>query len=204
MNCVQARRLFSAAWDDETTQAERDVLEAHLAGCPKCRAEYDGYSRTLEIAARLPRVEPLPEFADRVLARVRRQSSAPDRVPQRSVRWLPLTAAASMLVIAGLLAAPWLGLGPDDRVARLERVGGAGSSPAPVSPAEVHVPAPAAPATAAPSAEAPLAAAAEVDSLFDHSEDVEFILDPVTLHRGRASVNRTAGASRDEKAVITF
>ena len=204
MNCVQARRLFSAAWDDESTQAERDVLEAHLAGCTKCRAEYDGYSRTLEIAARMPRVEPLPEFAERVLARVRRQSSAPDHVPQRSVRWLPLTAAASVLAIAGLLAAPWLGLGPDDRVARLERVGGAGTTPGPVTPAEVRVSDPVPPSKAAPSAEAPLAAAAEVDSLFDHSEDVEFILDPVSLRRGRASVAHPPATFQAEQAIISF
>jgi hypothetical protein len=43
--------------------------------------------------------------------------------------------------------------------------------------------------------------------VFDHSEDVEFILDPVTLHRGRASVTHT-GSRRTGveggQAIISF
>ena len=46
--------------------------------------------------------------------------------------------------------------------------------------------------------------AAVPDSLFDHREDVEFILDPVTLRRGRATVNRPSGAVQAEQTVITF
>jgi hypothetical protein len=42
------------------------------------------------------------------------------------------------------------------------------------------------------------------DSLFDHSEDVEFILDPVTLRRGRATVTRLPAGVQGEKAVISF
>jgi hypothetical protein len=44
------------------------------------------------------------------------------------------------------------------------------------------------------------------DSLFDHSEDVEFILDPVTLRKGRAHtvVRVQPGPARGEQAVITF
>ena len=43
------------------------------------------------------------------------------------------------------------------------------------------------------------------DSLFDHSEDVEFILDPVTLRKGRAhTVVRVQPQPRGEQAVITF
>src|SRR5207249_10579750 len=43
-----------------------------------------------------------------------------------------------------------------------------------------------APGTARASKAAARSAAPLADSLFDHSEDVEFILDPVVLHRGRA------------------
>jgi hypothetical protein len=43
------------------------------------------------------------------------------------------------------------------------------------------------------------------DSIFDHTEDVEFILDPVTPRRAnaRAATHRSA-AVQGERAVITF
>ena len=49
-------------------------------------------------------------------------------------------------------------------------------------------------------------AAGVTDSLFDHSEDVEFILDPVTLRKGRAHtvVRVQPEPARGEQAVITF
>jgi hypothetical protein len=65
-----------------------------------------------------------------------------------------------------------------------------------------------APGGPAPTGRAELTASLAIpgvpDSLFDHSEDVEFILDPVTLHRGRASMTRTPSGVRGEKAVISF
>jgi hypothetical protein len=42
------------------------------------------------------------------------------------------------------------------------------------------------------------------DSLFDHSEDVEFILDPMTLRRGRPATLRTGGSVKGQQATITF
>ena len=49
--------------------------------------------------------------------------------------------------------------------------------------------------------------AGATDDLFDHSEDVEFILDPVALRRGRAIPLPSTPAAGDvqvERAVITF
>ena len=42
------------------------------------------------------------------------------------------------------------------------------------------------------------------DSLFDHTEDVEFILDPMTLHRGRPAAVRARGPVQGQQATITF
>jgi hypothetical protein len=54
--------------------------------------------------------------------------------------------------------------------------------------------------------EAQLVAGAVPDSVFDHSEDVEFILDPVTVHRGRAhpATKLAPPIARGEQATITF
>jgi hypothetical protein len=44
-----------------------------------------------------------------------------------------------------------------------------------------------------------------VDSLFDHSNDVEFVLDPVTMRKGRAhTALRLNPNVQGAKAVITF
>ena len=56
-HCNQARKMFGAYWDDETTQAEREWLETHFTACAKCRAEYDHLARTLEMAGSLPRID---------------------------------------------------------------------------------------------------------------------------------------------------
>ncbi|MEK7329389.1 MAG: hypothetical protein AAB113_01165, partial [Candidatus Eisenbacteria bacterium] len=59
-------------------------------------------------------------------------------------------------------------------------------------------------ATVRGEADAPFAGGVP-DSLFDHSADVEFILDPVTLRKGRAhTVLRLNPNVQGEKAVITF
>lgn len=209
MICAHARRLFGAYWDDETTQAEREWLESHFASCLRCREEYEQYARALELTARLPREDAAPDFVERVLARTRRAASVRDRVPTRSRRWVPAAAAAALATLALAVALPWTGAVPGWFAARHE---------APVNPRQpVLVERPAhlvgAPATGVPgevvARRQPVASpgqlAAVSDSLFDHSEDVEFILDPVVLRKGRAhAVSRLSPEVQGEQAVISF
>lgn len=211
MRCGQARRLFGSYWDDETTQAEREWLEAHLGACTPCRCEYEEFSRAVEIAGALPRLEAAPDLLDRVLARTRRVAPAPDRFPAASPHWVSITAAAALATLAVSLVLPWLGALP-----RGHRAAPAGSSvqalrqPEIVSPvaargsARPDQAAPAGVRAGEPQLVASASGAAISDSLFDHSEDVEFILDPVTLHRGRATVSRSPNGVQGEKAVISF
>jgi predicted anti-sigma-YlaC factor YlaD len=198
MNCHHARKLFAASWDDETTQAEREWLEGHFTSCPSCRTDYEQYARTVELLGSLPRVEPAPDLPERVLQRVRRSESVPDRLPAARPMWVPVgSAMAAGALIALTFAGPWMSGQRDSRVAVGLPESGAITQPVLVSGASAESPA------AVPSGRADQELVS-ADSLFDHSEDVEFILDPVTLHRGRASVNRTSGGQPDEKAVITF
>ncbi|MEO5618903.1 MAG: zf-HC2 domain-containing protein [Candidatus Eisenbacteria bacterium] len=201
MNCQHARKLFAASWDDETTQAEREWLEGHFTSCPACRRDYDHYTRTVEMLGSLPRVEPAPDLPERVLQRVRRTESVPDHLPAARPLWVPVgSAMAAGALIALTLAGPWLSGQQDTRTAVRLQDGGAITEPVLVQPPSDSSPLS---ATEFPAGRADQALAS-ADSVFDHSEDVEFILDPVTLHRGRASVNRTSGGQTDEKAVITF
>jgi anti-sigma factor RsiW len=200
MICDRAGRLFGACWDDELTQAERDWLEGHLASCPRCRTEYDGFSRALELTASLPRVDAAPDLVDRVLARSRRAVAAPDVVGQAGVRWVPAAAAAAAAVLAVVGALLFLPQSPWHAPAASGPAPGAIMTSGPAEPILVPLP--------GGKAEAPRGmASGGGDNVFDHSEDVEFILDPVTLHRGRASVTHT-GSRRTGveggQAIISF
>jgi anti-sigma factor RsiW len=197
MNCGGARRLFGAYWDDEITLAERDWLEAHFSACTSCRSEYEQFARTIELMSTLPRVAPQPELAERALARARRAAAAPDRLPVATPRWIPITATAALLTIAATMTLQWIGVAPPGR-----GVDGAGSSgTARVEPARVD----ARSQLTAAGSEATNGQAGVADSLFDHSADVEFILDPVVVRKGRAhTVLHVNPAVQGEKAVITF
>jgi len=198
--CTRARELFGPYWDDESTRAEREWLESHFNACPACREEYESLARTLSAVATLPRHEAAPDLAERALAVAKRATPAADRVfANAAPRWQPLAAAAAALAISIASVIAWQG----GRVPQVAIHTGPVASPRLVSlggaPAATGVPH-ARRATAASGS-----AAAISDSLFDHSEDVDFVLDPVTLRRGRAH----AGASPShrlpgDQAVITF
>ena len=206
MNCGNARRLFGAYWDDEITIAERDWLESHFASCATCPAEYESFARAIELVGSLPRAEVRPELAERALARARRATVAPDRMPVATPRWIPITTTAALLAIAATMTLQWTGIAPAGRLARRPEVA-AVPEPTLVRSPELHA-APTASdeqrVTVGAEADAQVAGGVP-DSLFDHSADVEFILDPVTLRKGRAhTVLRLNPNVQGEKAVITF
>jgi anti-sigma factor RsiW len=202
MNCRQARPLFGAYWDDELTQAEREWLESHFTSCTSCRREYEDLSRTVDVVGQLPRVEVSSDFADRVLARARRRAPVVDRIPAAAPRWIPITAAAVLIAVLGAMVMQWSGmpLAPRRSTGVAERTA--------VAQPERIAPAPARSGDAATTLDDGLVADAAgiSDSLFDHSEDVEFILDSVTLRKGRATtvVRVPADPMRAEPAAITF
>src|SRR5262249_48922277 len=109
--CDQARRLFGAYWDDEVTQAEREWLESHLAGCPGCRQQYEQLARTLETVGSLPRTDVAADLPERALQAARRATAAPDRIAVAPARpaWIPVTAAAALFLLGVSSLLPWLG-----------------------------------------------------------------------------------------------
>jgi len=202
MKCAQVRELFGAYWDDEITQAERESLESHFSTCAACREEYEQYSRTLELLGSLPREEASPDLLERVLARTRRATPATDRLPVRGIVWKPLTAAAAVVVLAMATLSPWL----RPVALRTEQPGApiAKREPVRIEPRTVTGAPHVATRPARAGADAGTAVAV-ADSLFDHNEDIDFILDPGTVRRGhvRPGPPRTTNV-QGEHAVITF
>jgi len=190
--CDQARRLFGAYWDDEVTQAEREWLESHLGGCPACRQQYEQFARTLETVGSLPRTDTATDLPERALVAARRASAVPDRIAAAPARpmWIQVTATAALVLVAAGALLPWLGTPAVQQVLahREARV---------AEPRIVY-------ATAQTPGQVK-SEAALVDSVLNHSEDVEFILDPVVLHRGRAQMpSRLPKGVQGEQAVISF
>jgi anti-sigma factor RsiW len=191
MICDRARRLFGACWDDELTQAERDRLEGHFASCPSCRTEYDEFSRALELAAGLPRIEASADFVDQVLARSRRATTAPDVISEASPRWQPvaLGVAGALLVVAAVFAgsnlqwkAPASSQAP--QIVRVEGPQEPRLTPKPGAKSEER---------------RPEARRTSAESLFDPDKNVEFILGSAAVSGGR--VRRDPEGQRP---VITF
>ncbi len=199
--CDQGRRLFGAYWDDEVTQAEREWLESHLASCVGCRQQYEQFARTLETVGSLPRTDTATDLPERALAAARHAAAVPDHVTVAVPRpaWVPLAAAAGVLVVSALALLPLTGphdggpkarLALDDKPVAQARIVRTSSSPAGGLLAD----------RGSASASSTLA-----DSLFDHADDVEFILDPVVLHRGRArAVSHLPAGVQGEQTVISF
>jgi len=89
--------LVALALDDLPAD-EAAELSQHLSGCPRCAAEYDAISRSIEAAlAAAPAQAPPVGFESRVLARL--------SPPRRRTPWLVAAAAVVALAAGGALGA---------------------------------------------------------------------------------------------------
>ncbi len=202
--CHTAEGLFGAYWDDEATAAERDWLESHFKTCKRCHAEYEQFALTLGAVSELPRFETRPDFTQRVVAAARAATPVADSIRPamvREVRWAPVGAAAALALVAAISAYTVFGTRPaSDPIAQNEPR----MTPSVTQQAQpVAATNPAADPVADPRVTGPVAVV--TDSLFDHSADVEFMLEPVQLRRGRAHTgSRLPDGVQGDQVVITF
>ena len=68
--------LISALIDGELTPAEQMAAEAHLTGCPACRADLAVTTSMRALVRALPPVEPSPGFLDAMVQSHRRRRPA--------------------------------------------------------------------------------------------------------------------------------
>lgn len=86
------RLRVTALVDGALTPAEREIVEAHLASCPRCAAQRDAESALRKAVRALP-APPLPHG---LASRVRRRSRKPAAIRPRV--WVPALAATLLLV----------------------------------------------------------------------------------------------------------
>ncbi len=119
MGCEETRNLLDAYLDGETTQSEKESMEAHLAACPACREELKKldetqakFKQTLKMAAQ--DADPSPEAWNRLRRRIldENQKAAARVLPQepfwqrmmgKHLTWK--TATAGMLAVALIVSA---------------------------------------------------------------------------------------------------
>ncbi|MFP5071598.1 anti-sigma factor family protein [Pseudonocardia nantongensis] len=88
---------------DRLTAREAATLQAHLDGCPECRAELEEISSVLPALRRVDpdRLDhtpmPPPDLGDRIVAAAR----AEGRDARRRPRWIPVAAAATVAILVG-------------------------------------------------------------------------------------------------------
>lgn len=144
------QELLGAFALDAVDSEERDVIDAHLAGCPRCRAEVEGYRETAALLAHsgerapegvwdriataldeappaldLTRIVPGPVVAEPAAA-----DPAPDELSRRreakaGPRSIPLRVAAATMAVAAaitLFLGVALGRSDDGDLGRLERL----------------------------------------------------------------------------------
>jgi len=116
MNCRRADQLFSAAWEDELSLAERETLETHIESCAACRRSYDEFTRVMEAVQGMPKAEASADFADGVWSRIRAAEQPAARRRRVlaggwggwwTVSFRPALAAAACLVVVGAAVVMW-------------------------------------------------------------------------------------------------
>ena len=119
------QELLGAFALDAVDGEERDVVEAHLAGCPRCRAEVESHRETAALLAHSG--ERAPEGVwDRIAESLDEAPPALDltRITHRRVpRTIPLRVAAATMAVAAALTlflGVALGRNDDGRLRRLE------------------------------------------------------------------------------------
>jgi hypothetical protein len=75
MNCSQIRRKLSAFMDNELDDETSSLIGPHIERCPGCQ-EYFGKLRKMDgLVYGLPKIEPGPDFASRVVSAAMRTSA---------------------------------------------------------------------------------------------------------------------------------
>lgn len=104
---------LDAYLDGELTGAERDAVDAHLAGCPRCRAEAAAIGAILNSARALPNsVPPARDLWPGIESRLATRAAVPVRSPVAggapAVRsWARLAAAFGLILFGAGVGTLW-------------------------------------------------------------------------------------------------
>jgi Anti-sigma-K factor rskA/Putative zinc-finger len=105
----EIQELLGAFALDAVDDDERDVIEAHLAGCPRCRAEVEGHRETAALLAHSGERAPegvwdrIAEALDEAPPALDLARITPQIPPRATPRSVPLRVAAATMALAAAL-----------------------------------------------------------------------------------------------------
>lgn len=119
-----ATEMLEAYVEGTLEDADRAVIESHLAGCPECATEVEEWEALFDLLAALPHLEPTATFADRIMASVELSLSWHAQlgaflrrlIPETRGGWALLSVLISLPLISiggaltWLVSRPWLSL----------------------------------------------------------------------------------------------
>lgn len=103
MGCDRVREWMMQELDGDLGSAQRVELEAHLAGCASCQAEWGRLQELERLLKGAPAVRPSAGFVGRVLARVDRRR----QFRQVALGGLALAAGAAAVTFLSIAPAVW-------------------------------------------------------------------------------------------------
>jgi len=107
MECKDIQKRLSAYIEKAVTPKQKAAIDAHLKQCKRCRQDLADLKRTIKYVQQLKDVEPPAWLAQRVMARVRSEAEAKQRIWQRLFLpvhiKLPLEAIALIFIAVGTL-----------------------------------------------------------------------------------------------------
>ena len=94
MTCRNYKELMMGYLDDELEAEQRKALEEHLASCPDCAGEMEGFKRLKQITDEVTFVEPEDKIWQQYWGNIY------NRI-ERGVGWILFSVAAILLLIYG-------------------------------------------------------------------------------------------------------
>jgi hypothetical protein len=138
MDHDELRKKLPEYLEGELNPEEKALMDRHLRSCEACRAELGELEKTVAWIRDLGDVEPPPWLSLKVMARIKEEAWRKKGVAgwlRRSRRWLPLEAAALVVIsITGYMV--YRAVSPEvGQVVTLDRESGVKQAEAPESPA---------------------------------------------------------------------
>ncbi len=107
MDCKDIQKMLSAYIDKAVSSQQKAAIDAHLKQCKRCKQDLADLKRTIKYVQQLEEVEPPRWLEQRVMARVRAEAEAKQRIWQRLFLpvhiKLPLEAIAVIVVAVGAI-----------------------------------------------------------------------------------------------------
>jgi predicted anti-sigma-YlaC factor YlaD len=102
MKCSKIQKKLSAYLDNEVSQTEKGIIEAHLASCSVCQSALQDFSMINDELKLVPGMEVPPYFSTRLKQRIKDQHGVMPILER--IRRLTLPVFATVIIFTALIA----------------------------------------------------------------------------------------------------